>query len=180
MVMSTILKKMMIGRAFTNIKGRVRLYGKMDWMLFPSRAFAINLQSIGEKMGKDYVYQLGYEAGKDAGLEILESTGMKPQSGWTAQKIVVALLDFIGFGKVDFVKFDVKKDGHHHAILHVYENPVIEHSIKLYGKNAMACQWFMGVYAAHGEVEMGVKNARLVENKCVKEGSPYCEWESKW
>lgn len=180
MVMSTILKKMLISRAFTNVKGRVTLYGKMDWMLFPARAFAINLQSIGEKMGKDYVYKLGYEAGYDAGLEILESTGMKAQSGVAFRKIVMALLDFIGFGKVDFIKFDVKKDGHHHIIIHVHDNPVIEHSIKLYGKKSMACQWFMGVYTAHGEVELGVKNAKLVENKCMKDGSPYCEWESRW
>jgi hypothetical protein len=122
MAFSEILKKMMIGRAFSNVKGRIRLFGQMDWMLYPARAFALNLQSIGEKMGKDYLYELGYEAGRDAGTEIVEYTGAKLKGGWATQQIVLALLDFIGFGKVEFVKSDIKKDGHHHFIIHVREN----------------------------------------------------------
>ncbi len=180
MVLSTVLKKMLIGRAFTNEKGRIRLYGRMDWMLYPARAFALNLQNVGEKLGKDYLYKIGYEAGYDAGKEIVKCTGAKLKGGWATQKIVLALLDFIGFGKVEFIKADIKKDGHHHMIIHVRNNPVIEHGAKLYGKKSMICDWFMGVYAAHGEVELGVKNAKLVEVKCIRNGSPYCEWESKW
>jgi hypothetical protein len=180
MVLSTILKKMLIGRAFTNEKGRIRLYGRMDWMLYPARAFALNLQSIGEKLGKDYLYKIGYEAGYDAGKEIVKCTGAKLKGGWVTQKIVLALLDFIGFGEVEFIKADIKKDGHHHIIIHTRNNPVIEHGAKLYGKKSMICYWFMGVYGAHGEVELGVKNPKLVENKCIRHGSPYCEWESKW
>ena len=180
MTLSTILKKMVIGRAFTNVKGRITLYGKMDWLLYPARALAVNFQTIGEKLGKEYLYKLGYEAGHDAGMEMLECTGAKPRGGWATQRIVIALLDFIGFGKVDFVKAEIKKDGHHHMIIHIYDNPVIENGVKLYGKKSMICDWFMGVYAAHGELELGLKNTKLVENKCIKNGSPYCEWESKW
>ena len=180
MVLSTVLKKMLIGRAFTNEKGRIKLYGKMDWMLYPARAFALNLQSIGEKMGEDYLYKLGYEAGYDAGNEIVKATGVKMKGGWATQKVVIALLEFIGFGKVEFMKSDVKKDGHHHVIIHVRNNPVVEHGAKMFGKKSMICKWFMGVYSAHGEVELGVKKANLHEVKCIKNGSPYCEWESKW
>lgn len=180
MVMSEILKKMLIGRAFTNENGRIRMFGKMDWMLYPARAFAVNMQTIGEKFGDEYLYKLGFEAGHDAGEEILAATGTKPRGGWITQKIVISLLDFIGFGKAEFVKADIKPDGHHHVIMHVHQNPVIEQGVKVYGKKSKICNWFMGVYTAHGEVELGVKNARLKENKCIKDGSPYCEWESMW
>ena len=100
--------------------------------------------------------------------------------GWAAQNAVIALTEFIGFGQLEFIKADIKKGGHHHIVLQVKNNPVIDHSVQLYGKKAMACKWFMGVYAAHGEVELGLKNAKLKETKCVRLGSPYCEWESKW
>jgi hypothetical protein len=37
MALSPILEKMLIGRAFASEPGRIKLYGKMDWMLFPAR-----------------------------------------------------------------------------------------------------------------------------------------------
>ena len=180
MVLSPILKKMLIGRAFTNEKGRIKLYGQMDWMMFPARALAMNFQSIAEKNGKEYLKRLGKEAGTDANEEILRCTGSKPRGGWTTQKVIIALLDFIGFGQTKFIKTDRDKEGRHHFILHVTNNPVIEQGVRMYGKKSMVCEWFMGVYAAHGELGLGLKNVNLHENNCMKNGFPHCEWESKW
>lgn len=181
MVLSPILKKMLIGRAFTNEHGRIKLYGKMDWMMFPARALAKNLQSIAEKNGKEYLRQLGKEAGTDAGHEILKCTGMKPSGGWTTQKVFIALLDFIGFGQTKFTKTDWdSKSGHHHFIMQLNNNPVIEVGVKLFGKKSMVCEWFKGVYEAHGELGLGLKNCKIKENHCMKDGYPQCEWESKW
>ncbi len=178
-MLSPILKKMLIGRAFSNEDGRIKLYGKMDWMMFPAKALAMNLQSIAEKNGKEYLRQLGREAGKNANEEILKCTGAKPKGGWATQKVFIALLDFIGFGQTVFTKTKQEKD-HHHFIMHLKNNPVIEHSIKLYGKKSMVCEWFMGVYEAHGELGLGLKKLHIVENHCIKDGFPQCEWESKW
>ncbi len=180
MGLSSTLKKMLIGRAFSNEKGRIKLYGKMDWVLIPARALAINFQSIAEDNGKEYLRKLGREAGHDAALEIIKYSGMQIKSGWITQNAVTALLDFIGFGQIEFIKADVKKDGHHHIIIHIKNNPVIEHAVQLFGKKSMVCEWFMGVYEAHGEIEFGIKNAQLVENQCLKNGFPHCEWETKW
>jgi len=175
-----ILKKLIWGKAFSTERGRITLFGKMDWTLFPSRALALNLQSIGERLGEDFVYELGYQAGKDAAEEMVKYMGLKPRSGWAAQEAVISLLEFIGFGKPEFVRANISKDGHHHIILRVRENPVIEHGARMFGSKSVACKWFMGVYAAHGEMELGVRHARLRENRCVSSGAPYCEWESKW
>ena len=105
--------------------------------------------------------------------------GLKLQGGWVTQKAVIAMLDFIGFGKLEFVRANVK-DGHHHIIIHVTDNPVIEHGVRMFGDKSVACKWFMGVYAAHGEMELGLKHAKLKENRCIRLGAPYCEWETKW
>jgi predicted hydrocarbon binding protein len=180
MGLSITLKKLLLGRAFETERGRIRLFGKMDWTLIPSRAVARNFQEIAEEKGPDFLYRLGYEAGKDAAEEMTKFMGFTPKTGWTAQKAVLALLEFIGFGRVKFVVSRIEKDGQHHFVFHVYDNPVIEHARNLFGEKSMVCNWFMGVYAAHGEMEMGIKKAKIRENKCVCRGAPYCEWETKW
>ena len=180
MALSTILKKMLIGRAFSNERGRIKLFNMMDWTLYPSRALAMNFQQIAEKNGADFLYKLGYDAGHDAADEMIKYMQLKPRAGWATQEAIIALLDFIGFGKTEFVTSKIQKDGHHHIILHVKDNPVIEHAGRLYGKKSMVCNWFMGVYSAHGEMELGVRNPKLVEKKCMAKGAPYCEWESRW
>lgn len=180
MVITTILKKLLISRGFTTDRGRIKMFGKMDWTLFPSKSLAIIFQDVGEKLGKDYLYDIGFRAGYSAAEEILRCTGAKPRAGWISLKIAVSLLDFVGYGTPEFVKFDVKKDGHHHVIIHVRNNAITEWGKFLYGKKSMVCNWVMGVYAAHGEKSLNIKNARLKETKCICKGNPYCEWVTKW
>ncbi len=180
MGISITLKKLLIGRAFETERGRIKLFGKMDWTLIPSRALAKNLQSIAEKNGEEFLYKLGYEAGRDAADEMIRFMGLAAKSGWTAQNAILALLEFIGFGRTRFITSKIKKNGQHHFMFHVYDNPVIEQAKYLFGGKSKVCSWFMGVYAAHGEMEMGIKNAKITENKCVCKGAPYCEWETKW
>ncbi len=180
MAVADVLSKLLLGRAFATERGRIKLFGQMDWCMVPAKALAENFQNIAVKNGKDYLYKLGYEAGYSAAKEMVKFMGLKPKGGWVTQQAIIKLLDFIGFGQVEFVKADIKKDGHHHVILHIKNNPVIEHAKKLYGSKSMVCNWFMGVYAAHGQMELGVKNAHLKEIKCFCKGHKYCEWETKW
>ena len=66
------------------------------------------------------------------------------------------------------------------SILQVTDNPVTEYAKKKYGEKSMVCHWFMGVYAGHGEYELGIKNAKIREKACVCKGAPHCLWETKW
>lgn len=178
--MATVLKKMLIGRAFTTERGRIKLFGQMDWVMFAAEATALNWQSIAEKNGEEYLYQLGYEGGKAASEEMIKYMGLKPKGGWATQQAIITMLDFLGFGKTEFVLSKIKPGGHHHIIIHVKDNPVIEHAKRLFGSKSRVCNWYMGIYAAHGEMDLGVKNPRLKENRCICKGAPYCEWESRW
>jgi len=58
------------------IPQEIKLFGRMDWTLFPSRALALNLQTIGEKLGEEFVYKLGYQAGKDPAQEMVKYMGL--------------------------------------------------------------------------------------------------------
>lgn len=179
-MLSTIFKKLLIGRAFSADEGRIKMFGRMYWIMYPARAFACHLQDVGEKLGPDYLWKMGYDAANDAGKEMLECMQLKPHGGWITIKAIIELLDFIGYGRPEFVKSEIKSDGHHHIIIHVKQNPVIEHAAQMYGPKSLICNWFMGVYSAHGELELGVKNAHLKENKCLCHGTPFCEWETSW
>lgn len=180
MGLSTIFKKLLIGGAFSADEGRIKLFGRMYWIMYPARAFAHHLQDVGKKLGPAYLWKMGYDAANDAGKEMVGSMQLKPKGGWITINAIIELLDFIGYGKPEFIKSDIKKDGHHHIIIHVKDNPVIEHATQLYRSKSLVCNWFMGVYTAHGELELGTKNGHLKETKCLTKGSPYCEWESRW
>lgn len=179
MGLAVTFKKLLIGRAFSTEKGRVRLFGRMDWTMVPSWVFAEILQNLGEEKGPEYLYNLGHVQAIDVGKDIMKCTGIKTR-GWTALKAVTDILDFIGFGKVRFTKTDKTDDGQHHFIFHVTDNPVTEYAKKKYGEKSMVCQWFMGVYAGHGEFELGIKNVKIKETACVCKGAPCCVWETKW
>lgn len=180
MVISTILKKMLISRGFTTEKSRIKMFGKMDWTLYPSKGFTHILQELGEVAGPDELFRIGYEEGLMNGEDILKASGTKLKGGWLSLKVVIALLDFIGYGNVEFVKNEAKEDGHHHFIIHVTNNPMVEHSKKMYGEKSMICHFIAGLFSGHGEIEMGIKHARLKENCCICKGAKYCEFESKW
>jgi hypothetical protein len=180
MGLAITFKKLLLGRAFSTERGRIRLFGFMDWTLVPSYVFAEILQDIGEKNGKDYLYDLGFRQAKRVAKDFIKYMGVKQRGGWASQRAILELLEFIGFGKAKFVRSMVKDDGQHHFVFHIEHNPVTEYAKSMYGSKSLVCNWFMGVYAAHGEMEMGIKNSKIQENKCICKGAPFCEWETKW
>ena len=180
MTISTILKKMLIGRAFTTERSRIKLFGHMDWTLYPSCGFAAILQIIGKKLGEDYLFNLGYDNGKMNAKEMTKAMGIKPGGGWLTQKAIVELLDFLGYGKLEFIVSKIEKNGRHHIILHHTENPMIEHASRMYGSKSLVCAFFRGLFTGHGEIELGIKKAHLKEIKCICKGAPYCEFETKY
>jgi hypothetical protein len=180
MGLAITFKKLLLGRAFSTERGRIKLFGYMDWTLVPSYVLAEILQNIGEMKGKDYLYELGFKQGNKVAKDFIKYMGIKLRGGWVSQRAILDLLEFIGFGKAEFVRSKIQKDGQHHFIFHVKHNPVVEYAKSMYGSKSMVCNWFMGVYAAHGEMEMGIKNSHIVENKCICKGDHYCEWETKW
>jgi predicted hydrocarbon binding protein len=180
MALAWILKKLLYGRAFGTERGRIILFGRMDWIMLPSKALAKDIQMIGEKNGEEFLYRIGYEGAKEGAKELIKYMGLKPRAGWATQKAVLSLLDFLGYGRPKFVVAKIEKSGRHHVIFHVRDNPVVEHAARLYGARSKVCSWFMGIYAAHGEMELGLRNVKLKENRCICRGSRYCEWETRW
>jgi len=179
MTLVNALKKMLIGRAFTTERGRIRLFGYMDWTLVPSWVFAEILQHIGETKGEKYLYDLGKDQGIRVANEMLKHMGILKKSSWATLKAVAEVLEFIGFGKVQFLKTDKTSPDKYNFRLKVIDNPVAEHAKKIFGKKSLVCHWFMGVYAGHGEVELGLNDIKFNETSCICQGSGHCTWVAK-
>jgi len=58
-----IFKKLILGNLFATKRGQIKLFSRMYRTLFPSKALALSLQTIGEKLGEAFVYKLGHQAG---------------------------------------------------------------------------------------------------------------------
>jgi len=175
-----VLKKLLLGKAFETERGRITLFGRTDWIMIPSGALAVNIQMIGERNGREFLYKLGYEGGKEGAKDLIKYMGLEPKGGWATQNAIISLLEFLGYGKPQFMRAKISKDGHHDVVVHVRDNPVVEHAAQMFGSRSMVCSWFMGIYAAHGEMELGLRNARVKENACICRGATCCEWATKW
>jgi len=180
MEIASILKRMLMGRVFSTERGRIRLFGITDWTMQPAVSLAYVLQQVGEKDGEDFLFKLGYESGKLGAEEIIRATGIKIRRDMISTNLVIELLEFIGTGKMQILTSKIEKDGRHHVVIHVRDNPTTEHASRTYGEKSKVCAFFRGVYSAHGEMEFGAKNLRFKENRCICRGAPYCEWESRW
>lgn len=187
MALTVTLKKLLIGRAFTTERGRIRTFGKMDWTLEPSAGMAQLIQLPAEEVQKkfkenveDFLFNFGYNNGIIITEEISRSIGTTNKE--VTQKTINDLLEFIGVGQLEFIVSKIEKDGHHHVVIRTMNNPIIEAAKEMYGNKSMVCAFFRGMFSAYGEKQMNMKNVKLEEKTCMckTKGIGYCEWDSKW
>jgi hypothetical protein len=187
MALAAPLKKMLIGRTFSTEKSRIKLFGEMDWTLEPSRGMAQLIQEPAEEVerrfkesGEDFLFRFGYENGKVITDELFKY--LRGEDKKITQKTINDLLEFIGIGQLEFISTSTEKDGHHHVVVRMTNNPIIEHARKMYREKSMVCSFFRGIFTAHGEKYFDAKNFHLNEKKCMCKDPKisYCEWESRW
>ena len=178
MTLSTILKKMLIGKAFTTERGRIRTFNKLDWVLYPSRGAAQLLQEVGTAAGRDFLFDIGRESGASLMADIMAVISVDDSNLKTSHESLMEFINFLGFGELQFLAFEV--DGKRNRIgFRNINNPISEYEIKIYGNKSLACDFFHGLFTGFLERELSLKNLKLTESKCVRKGSSYCEWETK-
>jgi hypothetical protein len=82
MALAGILKKLLMGKAFETERGRIRMFGRMDWIMNPCVAYATELQMIGERLGPDWLYKQGCAGGRAGAEEMIQCMGLQPKAGW--------------------------------------------------------------------------------------------------
>jgi predicted hydrocarbon binding protein len=162
-----------ISRLLSIDGSKVVLLNQIDFVMYPARSMAKVVQKIGEDFGDEYLFRLGYDAGMMVGVEFVEKFRWSKIYFLQRMNIIKKMFLVMGFGEIDIKKWDVKTD---QFLMFLNKNPVIEHSISLFGNREKACTFYRGIDSAHLHNEMGVENAELIETMCMKNGADYCIW----
>ena len=168
------IRNLIIKRFFSADEEGIKLFKNINYLTVQANSMAVLLQKIGEKKGSQYLFDIGYEAGWDAADEMMNYMKL-PSIPVPAMRQIQGLLEIIGFGRFEAVVLKPKEGK---VLIRVSENPVIDAGKQLFGKELMVCSFYRGVYSAHGEREIKIKDCRLKEDFCITQGRTHCQWSS--
>lgn len=154
-------------------KGRPKLFNALDYTMYPARAMAITLQHVFKDFGESFMFKIGFKAGDEAEKE--REKAIKLIQRFLPERLSSLFLVFeiTGLGKIEIQECDVKKQK---LILKMTNNPAVDNAKELYGGKSGICSFFRGVYSSIVEKNLGIKNCKLKETKCITKGDPYCEF----
>ena len=158
-------------------RGKPILLNKIDFVMFPAKAIAKLVQKVGEDLGEDYLYGLGYDAGMVVAKDFVKKFNWLERSLATRLFDIFKMFEVMGFGKSDLKVWDSKNN---RMLAHVSNHPVLIHSVKLFGKNEKACTFYRGIFSAHADNELGIDGCNFIETQCIRHGSKFCEWSHNY
>ena len=171
MSFGSYIKRKILGNILKIKDGRVKFFGKSDFIMFPASGMAGFLNQIYDDFGEQYLFDLGYETGTDGANQMFDDLNLYDNSVFLNKKIILSMFEALGFGELVF-----KVTKPNQAVLYSNEHPVVEASMKMRGKKSRVCAHYRGIYSIHTDMDFKVKGCRFVETKCVAHGDPYCEW----
>lgn len=170
MALAGILKKLLLGRAFSAEEGRLTLLGKFNVCMYEADAFAYTIQKMSEEVGKEKTYKIFREAVKIATAHMVKVLGLKPRL--EVIKKVMPFGEFYGWGK-----FEIRKFNYNDKIdvqIAIINSPIVEYALKSYGKNSNICTTFYrGVFSGFFSL-VTKKKLKIKEESCKCRGAPYC------
>ena len=177
MSFANYLKEGIVKRLLKIEDARVKMFGKIDYIMFPAAGMAEFINQIGKDLGEDYLFNLGYEAGTDGANEMIEKLGLFANSIPTNLNIILAMFETLGFGKMN-IKVMHSEQGQ--ILLTLIGHPVVEYAKLKCGNKSRVCSLYRGIFSIHAEKELKVKNCKLIETQCILKGDAFCEWSSNY
>src|SRR3989338_2174779 len=95
------LKESILKKFLKIDNGRVKMFGKIDYIMFPASAMGEFLHKLGEDMGEDYLFDFGYLAGTDGANEMIDALGLLANSIPTNLNVINTMFETLGFGKMN-------------------------------------------------------------------------------
>lgn len=151
------------------------MFGKIDYVMFPASALGEMWQKLGKDFGDEYLFDLGYIAGKDGSKEMLDKLGMLNKSVPINKSIIDKMFETLGFGNM---KFEILHSKQGKCLLKLTNHPVIEYGKRLFGNKSKICSLYRGIFSIHGERELRIKNCHFIETQCICNGDKQCEWST--
>ena len=171
------LKDSIVKRLIKIEEGRVKMFGKIDYIMFPASAMAEFIHQIGKDLGEDYLFEIGYEAGTDGANEMIERLGLFANSIPKNLSIIYSMFETLGFGKM---KIKLMHSDKGQILLVLTDHPVIEYAKAVYGNKSRVCALYRGIFSIHAEKDLKVKNCKMIETQCLLKGDAFCEWSSNY
>lgn len=169
------LTNLIVERSLSVADGHVKMFNKIDYIMFPASSMGDFLQKIGEDFGDKYQFELGYYAGNDGANEMMNKLGLISKTVPMNLKVILKMFETLGFGEMDFKIFNAHKGK---LLLHLTKHPVIEYAKKKFKKKSHICPHYQGIYSIHADKELKVKNCNFVETQCICKGAKFCEWST--
>ncbi|MCX7999404.1 MAG: hypothetical protein N3A69_10720 [Leptospiraceae bacterium] len=176
MGLALMLKKLLIGRAFSAEDGRMTILGKYDVTLYESKAWAFTVQKIYEKLGEKATFEIFYKAGQIA-FEQAEKT-FKIKISENLMRNFQPIMDFFGWG--GFIPIEYVHEGDKLSIIvKLINSPVVEYGKILFGKNSKVCIFFRAILS--GVFSMVYKkNVIFEEVACFNKGAEACFFKGRF
>ena len=151
--------------------GRLKILNNIDISSYGSNAWAWTLQTLGEKKGENYLFDLGYLMGLDAAKECSELISKK--KAFVTQKLanITNVIEITGFGLVEILE-------NKEITVNVKFNHIIQIAKEKYKEKSMACAFYRGIYSAFIEVFKKIK-IKLKEQECICKGGKQCTYSAK-
>ena len=149
------------------------VFNKFNFNYLFAEAMAVMVQKIGEDLGEDFLFDVGYKAGDNTKEEMFDKMKTNLNSVPKNLQIIKSMCEVLGFGRFDVDKLSPEKGI---MSLKVYHNPVIDASVKFFGKDSKVGSLYRGIYSIHADKQLKVKNCMFIETKSVCRGDQYNEW----
>jgi predicted hydrocarbon binding protein len=151
---------------------RLKILNNIDISSYGSNAWAWTLQTLGEKKGKEYLFNSGYLMGLDAAKECSELINKK--KAFVTEKLadISNIIEITGFGLVD-IKSTSKE-----IQVTVGFNHIIQIAKEKFGAKSMVCAFYLGAYSAFIEVFNKIK-IKLGEQECICQNGKQCVYSAK-
>ena len=170
-MVNNIFEYLIVRGGIVGNNNQLRLFRKIDFSMYPARAFAITLHEIKDNKGLDYLKNLGKLMGESAATAFKNAMDKMKSLIKKDYQTINNLIEISGFGKIgEFIEDDKK------FIIRIKDHSVIAPSKKLYGNNSPVCSFYGEIFGAYIRVFKNLKKLKITHTKCGCNNNEFCEW----
>lgn len=170
-MVNNIFEDLIVRGGLVGNNNQLKLFRKIEFSMYPARAFAITLNDIYEKKGLDYLIKLGKIMGESAAIMFKNEIDKMKSLIKKDYQTIKNIIEISGFGKIEEFIEDKKK-----IIIRIKDHSVIAPSKKLFSNKSPACSFYGEIYGAYIRIFKNIKKLKIIHTKCGCNNAEFCEW----
>lgn len=167
------INELILNKVFSFDEDKILMLSKVPFVMFPARAMAKFVQTTAEEMGCENLYQIAKQAGYMVADEFIKEFNWATAALPGKMAMIKKMFEVMGFGNINLKVWNAKDNK---LLVNVTNHPVIEAAKKLYADKELVCPFYMAIYSAHLQKELGIEKCELIETQCIAKKALFCEW----